>query len=45
MIAMEVMKLNAITKLNVHGKAKDWFKTINLVLANWTTLKISMSQP
>jgi hypothetical protein len=42
---MEVMKLNTITKLNVHGKAKDWFKTINLIMVNWTILRISMSQP
>jgi hypothetical protein len=43
---MEVMESNAIkllkiTKLNLHGKAKDWFKTINLVLAKWATLRTS----
>jgi hypothetical protein len=42
----EVMKSNAIkllkiTKLNFYGKVRDWFKTINLALANWATLRTS----
>jgi hypothetical protein len=33
-----------ITKLNLHGKIKEWFKKLNPLLIDWTILKIAIVQ-
>jgi hypothetical protein len=33
-----------IAKLNVHGKAKDWFKKFQPTLVDWNEMKIDMQQ-
>jgi hypothetical protein len=48
-MAVEVKDLNddklfKIAKLNLHDRAKEWFKKLNPPLANWTVLKIVIVQ-
>ncbi len=38
------VKLFKIAKLNVHGKAKGWFKKFQLTLVDWNEMKIDMQQ-
>jgi hypothetical protein len=43
-MATEVRNLNAdklfkIVKLNLKGRAKEWFRTFQLALADWTKLR------
>jgi hypothetical protein len=47
--AVEVKDLNddnmfKITKLNLRGKTKEWFKKLNPPLANWTVLRTAIIQ-
>jgi len=35
---LNVDKFFKITKLNLRGRAKKWFKKLNLTLADWTKL-------
>jgi hypothetical protein len=37
-------KLFKITKLNVHDRAKEWFKKLNPPLTDWTILRIAIVQ-
>jgi hypothetical protein len=37
-------KLFKIAKLNLHGKAKEWFKKPNPPLANWILLRTTIVQ-
>jgi hypothetical protein len=37
-------KLFKIVKLNLHGKAKEWFKKLNPPSANWTILRTAIVQ-
>jgi hypothetical protein len=48
-MAIEVRDLNddklfKITKLNLHDKAKEWFKKLNPPLADWIILRIAIIQ-
>jgi hypothetical protein len=48
-MAVEVRNLNddnmfKITKLNLCGKAKEWFKRLNPPLADWTILRTTIIQ-
>jgi hypothetical protein len=48
-MAVEVRDLNAdklfkIAKLNLRGKAKEWFKRLYLALANWAKLRTLIVQ-
>ncbi len=36
------MKLCKIVKLNLRRKVRDWFKKLQLVLANWNEMKTNM---
>jgi hypothetical protein len=36
------VKLFKITKLNLHGKAKDWFKKLQPTLVDWNDMKTDM---
>jgi hypothetical protein len=36
------MKLFKIVKLNMRGKAKDWFKKLQLATSDWNEMKTSM---
>jgi hypothetical protein len=38
------VKLFKIVKLNLRGKAKDWFKKLQHVLVDWNEMKTSMQQ-
>jgi len=37
-------KLIKITKLNLHGRTKKWFKNLNPPLAHWTILRTVIVQ-
>jgi hypothetical protein len=36
------VKLFKIVKLNLRGKAKDWFKKLQPILTNWNEMKTKM---
>jgi hypothetical protein len=41
---LNVDKLFKITKLNLRGRAKEWFKKLNLAPTNWTKLCTQIAQ-
>jgi hypothetical protein len=41
---LNVDKLFKITKLNLKGTAKEWFKRLNLTPIDWTKLRILIVQ-
>jgi hypothetical protein len=48
-MAAEVRDLNAdklfkITKLNLHGRAKEWFKQLQLAPTDWPELRVLIVQ-
>jgi predicted nucleotidyltransferase component of viral defense system len=38
------IKFFKIAKLNLRGKAKDWFKKLQVTPTNWNEIKIDMEQ-
>jgi hypothetical protein len=38
------IKFFKIAKLNLRGKAKDWFKKLQVTPTNWNEMKIDMEQ-
>jgi hypothetical protein len=41
---LNVNKLFKITKFNLRGRAKEWFKRLQPALADWTELRILIVQ-
>lgn len=38
------LKFFKITRLNLHGKVKDWYKNLEPTLANHNEMKVGMQQ-